>query len=135
MKPSNTQFGMRKTPASLRQHDSRVAVQSARTSSARPSPAIYERLPASSESSSYESPMRSPSNAAHAAATGGEARHDQHLLTVREVADLLQVPVSWVYGRMRKRSNDRMPGYRLGKYWRFDQAEVIAWLARQRANA
>jgi hypothetical protein len=27
-----------------------------------------------------------------------------------------------------------MPGYRLGKYWRFNEAEVIAWLARQRAN-
>ena len=62
-------------------------------------------------------------------------RHDEHLLTIREVAELLQVPVSWVYGRVRKGSRDRMPGYRLGKYWRFREAEVIAWLARRRANA
>jgi excisionase family DNA binding protein len=61
--------------------------------------------------------------------------HDEHLLTIREVADLLHVPVSWVYGRVRKGSRDRMPGYRLGKYWRFRKAEVVAWLARQRANA
>jgi excisionase family DNA binding protein len=135
MKPSNTQFGMRETPASLRQHDSRVAVQPVRASSARPSPAMRERLPASSEPSAYESYMRSPNNAAHTAATGGDARHDGHLLTVREVADLLQAPVSWVYGRMRKRSSGRLPGYRLGQYWRFNEAEVIAWLASQRANA
>jgi predicted DNA-binding transcriptional regulator AlpA len=40
------------------------------------------------------------------------------LLTVRQVAELLQVPVSWVYGRMRKRSLEQLPAYRLGKYWR-----------------
>ena len=56
------------------------------------------------------------------------------LLTVRQVAELLQVPVSWVYGRMRKRSLERLPGYRLGKYWRFDKEEVLAWLAEQCAN-
>ena len=39
------------------------------------------------------------------------------LLTVQQVAELLQVPVSWVYGRMRKRSLERLPAYRLGKYW------------------
>jgi excisionase family DNA binding protein len=56
------------------------------------------------------------------------------LLTVQQVAELLQVPVSWVYGRLRKRSLEKLPGYRLGKYWRFDREEVLAWLAEQRAN-
>jgi len=55
-------------------------------------------------------------------------------LTVQQVAELLQVPVSWVYGRMRKRSLERLPGYRLGKYWRFDREEVLAWVARHQAN-
>jgi excisionase family DNA binding protein len=55
-------------------------------------------------------------------------------LTVQQVAELLQVPVSWVYGRMRKRSVERLPGYRLGKYWRFDKREVLAWVARHQAN-
>ena len=54
------------------------------------------------------------------------------LMTVQQVAELLQVPVSWVYGRLRKRSLEKLPGYRLGKYWRFDKEEVIAWLAQQR---
>lgn len=54
------------------------------------------------------------------------------LMTVQQVAELLQVPVSWVYGRLRKRSLEKLPGYRLGKYWRFDKEEVMAWLAQQR---
>jgi excisionase family DNA binding protein len=135
MKAGNTQFGMRENTASSRQHGSRVAVQSAPAPSAPPSPAVHEGLPASPESSSYESPTRSPNNAAHTAATGGDARYDDHLLTVSEVAELLQVPVSWVYGRTRKRAPDRIPGYRLGKYWRFNERDVLAWVERQRAGA
>ncbi len=54
------------------------------------------------------------------------------LMTVQQVAELLQVPVSWVYGRLRKRSLEKLPGYRLGKYWRFDKQEVLGWLAQQR---
>lgn len=54
------------------------------------------------------------------------------LLTVEEVADLLQVPVSWVYERTRRRGRDRLPGFHLGKYWRFDAREIRAWLEQQR---
>ena len=56
------------------------------------------------------------------------------LLTVHQVAELLQVPVSWIYGRMRKRSLKRLPAYRLGKYWRFERSEVLAWVARHQTN-
>lgn len=56
------------------------------------------------------------------------------LLTVQQIAEVLQVPASWVYGRMRKRSPEQLPAYRLGKYWRFDRNEVLAWVARHQAN-
>jgi len=56
------------------------------------------------------------------------------LLTVKQVAEMLQVPPSWVYSRMRKRSLERLPAYRLGKYWRFERAEVLAWVSRRRTN-
>jgi excisionase family DNA binding protein len=56
------------------------------------------------------------------------------LLTVEEVAELLRVPVSWVYDRTRSRGVNRIPGFRLGKYWRFQEAEVVAWLKRQRSG-
>jgi excisionase family DNA binding protein len=56
------------------------------------------------------------------------------LLTVRDVAELLRVPVSWVYERTRKRGQERIPGFRLGKYWRFREADVLAWIERQRVG-
>jgi excisionase family DNA binding protein len=56
------------------------------------------------------------------------------LLTVEDVAELLQVPVSWVYERTRLRGVDRLPGFRLGKYWRFREVELLSWLERQRAG-
>lgn len=59
---------------------------------------------------------------------------NSELLTVPQVAELLQVHVSWVYGRLRKRALERLPGYRLGKYWRFDREEVLAWVARHQTN-
>ena len=63
-----------------------------------------------------------------------ECRNSGCLLTVEEVAELLRVPISWVYDRTRKRGLNRIPGFRLGKYWRFDEAEVRAWLGRQRSG-
>jgi len=52
------------------------------------------------------------------------------LLTVQEIAVFLKVPVSWVYGHVRGRSSDPLPGYRVGKYWRFRAEEVLAWVRR-----
>ena len=65
---------------------------------------------------------------------GGEEKTRAGLLTVEEVATLLHVPVSWVYGRMRKRSLERLPAYRLGKYWRFREEEIDAWVKRHRGG-
>jgi len=59
---------------------------------------------------------------------------ERSLLTVEEVAALLKVPPSWVYDRTRLRTKERIPGFRLGKYWRFREADVLAWLDRQRAG-
>jgi excisionase family DNA binding protein len=63
------------------------------------------------------------------------ALDSQTLLTIEDVAELLNVPVSWVYERTRRRTSDRIPGFRLGKYWRFREADIVAWLERQRAGA
>jgi excisionase family DNA binding protein len=61
-------------------------------------------------------------------------RDHEALLTIQQVADLLHVPVSWVYGRTRKRSIERLPGIRLGKYWRFREEEIHAWVESQRGG-
>jgi excisionase family DNA binding protein len=62
-------------------------------------------------------------------------REEGPLLNVQQVSELLHVPVSWVYGRTRKRSIGRLPGYRLGKYWRFREREVLAWVESQRGDS
>jgi excisionase family DNA binding protein len=59
------------------------------------------------------------------------ADRDQ-ILTVSEIATLLRVPVSWVYERARRRSFDRIPHFKLGKYLRFSEKEVLDWLERIR---
>jgi excisionase family DNA binding protein len=56
------------------------------------------------------------------------------LLTIREVAQSLKVPVSWVYERTRRRGSERMPHIKLGKYLRFEIATVRAWLETMREN-
>jgi excisionase family DNA binding protein len=63
-----------------------------------------------------------------------DSQLDSPLLAIEDVAELLKVPVSWVYERTRRRSSDRIPGFRLGKYWRFRRGEIIAWLERQRTG-
>jgi excisionase family DNA binding protein len=86
-----------------------------------------------------EPPTAGAHSSGHAAkslaATGGRNRDRYQLLTIPEVADLLQVPVSWVYEHTRHRCANRIPGIRLGKYWRFERADVEAWIdANRRKN-
>jgi excisionase family DNA binding protein len=69
-----------------------------------------------------------------AAESATRAPDTRTLLTVEDVAELLRVPLSWVYERTRKRGMDRIPGFRLGKYWRFRESDVIAWLEKQRGT-
>ena len=52
------------------------------------------------------------------------------ILTVQQVADLLQVPKSSVYEktRVRRGAAPALPCRRVGKYLRFFDSEVMAWL-------
>src|SRR6202789_2157703 len=109
MKSHSTQFAVRENTASSRRHAPRF-------------------------DSSDESSFNSSNNDVRETATEC-GRVEGHLLTVHEVATMLQVPVSWVYGRMRKRSVERLPGYRLGKYWRFRKTEVLEWVRCHRDSS
>ncbi len=53
---------------------------------------------------------------------------DRELLTVDELAALLKVPRSWIYQRTRARGRDQLPHIKLGKYLRFEEQVVRAWL-------
>lgn len=50
------------------------------------------------------------------------------LLSAEQLADHLGVPVGWVYQRTRLKDAGRIPHVKVGKYVRFDLAEVLAWL-------
>jgi excisionase family DNA binding protein len=126
MKIHPTQFDVRENTASPRRHDSRLATDVRSNSiyigdqdpdTGICAPKIKSQT-TDSETELHAAPQR--------AATGEKAGNQ--LLTIRDVAEMLQVPVSWVYGRMRKRSRERLPGYRLGKYWRFRTEEVLRWV-------
>lgn len=47
------------------------------------------------------------------------------LLTIEEAADLLRVKLSWLYERTR---TNEIPHTKLGKYLRFDDGELLAWM-------
>jgi excisionase family DNA binding protein len=56
------------------------------------------------------------------------------LLTAEEVAEMLQVPRSWVYERTRRRGLERLPHIKLGKYVRFEEGAVQEYLERLKAG-
>jgi excisionase family DNA binding protein len=78
--------------------------------------------------------LKSNGSASATVQTARPVTAEHSLLTVEEVADLLKVRVSWVYERTRRRGVDRIPGFRLGKYWRFREVDVLAWINRQRVG-
>jgi excisionase family DNA binding protein len=133
MKTPPTQFDVRENTASQRQHDSRPATE------VRPDLIRMEQQALKTRTSQAENVLQATGSetelhvAPQRATTGG--RDGTQFLTVREVADILQVPVSWIYGRMRKRSAERLPGYRLGKYWRFQEQEVLEWVRCHRGSS
>jgi excisionase family DNA binding protein len=54
---------------------------------------------------------------------------DDRLLTADEVAELFNVPASWVREHTR---NGRIPSVPLGRYVRYSREDVLEWLAEQR---
>jgi predicted DNA-binding transcriptional regulator AlpA len=67
------------------------------------------------------------------------AQPKPEILTPQQVAERLQVPVSWIYEQSRNRSSirvpDPLPHMKLGRYLRFDWTRVLAWMERQSAKA
>ena len=52
------------------------------------------------------------------------------LMTIKELAQKLKVPVSWIYSRTRLRGPDSIPCIRVGKYLRFEEEKVMEWLRK-----
>ncbi len=56
---------------------------------------------------------------------------EEALVNITAMAGLLNVKTSWIYAETRKREST-IPVIRVGKYLRFNPAEVIAWLKNQK---
>jgi excisionase family DNA binding protein len=54
---------------------------------------------------------------------------NDHLLEAHEVAELLNVPESWVRDKSRQ---GEMPCIRLGRYVRYERDALEAWIATRR---
>ena len=53
----------------------------------------------------------------------------QTLLTVNQVADILQ----WNrYTIIKKAEKGDLPGFKLGREWRFRQEDIVAWIEEKR---
>jgi excisionase family DNA binding protein len=126
------QSRMRKNPASLRQHGSRFAPQSSPLQFESPSRDVHESEPTAPNVSPTSERFDPALTGISTEATGGDAREKSHLLTVKEVAELLHVPVSWVYERTRRRGSDQLPHLKLGKYVRFEEEVVAEFIRGQR---
>jgi excisionase family DNA binding protein len=54
------------------------------------------------------------------------------LLEAKDVADLLNVPISWVRDATR---DGRLPHVPLGRYRRYDRADIEDWIKRQKVRS
>jgi excisionase family DNA binding protein len=80
-------------------------------------------------------PPQTDGNATAARNDQGEDLFADELLTARDAARLLSVTVSWIYEHTRDDADDRLPCLRLGKYVRFDRADLRAYVdAKRRAS-
>jgi excisionase family DNA binding protein len=50
---------------------------------------------------------------------------NQNLIGIKEMAEKLNLPVSWLYQKTRTRE---IPFYKVGKYCKFRESEVWQWL-------
>jgi len=53
---------------------------------------------------------------------------EQNLIGIKDMAQKLNVPVSWLYSRTR---TNQIPHFKVGKYVRFDESMVWDWLKEQ----
>ncbi len=57
---------------------------------------------------------------------------DSEFLTAEEVAGYLRLPLSTVYKFVQDK---RLPGFKVGKHWRFRKETIVQWTKDQEKNA
>lgn len=57
------------------------------------------------------------------------------ILNLKELSERLKVSERWVYEKSRRRCQNPLPCYRIGRYLRFNWTSVSSWLRRQERTA
>lgn len=57
---------------------------------------------------------------------------DSEFLTAEEVAEYLRLPLSTVYKLVQDK---RLPGFKVGKHWRFRKETIVQWTKDQERKA
>ncbi|HEX2715093.1 MAG TPA: helix-turn-helix domain-containing protein [Candidatus Acidoferrales bacterium] len=58
-----------------------------------------------------------------------------HLLTPEEAAEILRVKLSWLYQHTRRRSQDRIPFLKIGRYLRFREQDLRAYIESRKPKS
>jgi excisionase family DNA binding protein len=58
-----------------------------------------------------------------------------HLLTPEEAAEILRVKLSWLYQHTRRRSQDRIPFVKVGRYLRFREQDLLAYIESRKLKS
>ncbi len=56
----------------------------------------------------------------------------EEFLTAEEVAEFLRIPLSTVYKLVQEK---RLPGFKVGKHWRFRTESIQKWVIEQEQKA
>jgi len=132
MKRTHLQFGARENTASSRQHVSRLAVNLS-SLKCHPLQTNNGQVVAGAATVLRDTQTHISHEDAAASADTEEKTEDTQLLSVREVAKLLHVPVSWVYEHTRPRCANPLPHIKLGKYLRFFPSDITNYLQDARS--
>lgn len=56
----------------------------------------------------------------------------EKMLSPQELAELLGVPISWIYKQTMMRGPGSIPRYKLGKYLKFRGSQVLPWIQEKK---
>ena len=58
-----------------------------------------------------------------------------HLLTPEEAAGILRVKLSWLYQHTRRRTQDRIPFVKVGRYLWFREQDLMAYIESRKLKS
>ena len=64
-----------------------------------------------------------------------QIKGSEHLLTPEEAAEILRVKLSWLYQHTRRRAQDRIPFVKIGRYLRFREQDLVAYIESRKLKS